>query len=110
MKIYYEESGHTLGKAFAKNLELLTEDGAFNYAGYLLADKNNTSIKVAKYSGTTRTDLIESNEYGHGMFSKATKQVIEQDCGREQNNHKNHVKRKTASQSMASHRLARGYH
>lgn len=77
LKIYYEESGHTLGKAFAKNLELLTEDGAFNYAGYLLADKNNTSIKVAKYSGTTRTDLIESNEYGHECLVKATKQVID---------------------------------
>ena len=77
LKIYYEESGYSLGKAFAKNLELLTEDGAFNYAGYLLADKNNTSIKVAKYSGTTRTDLIESNEYGHECLVKATKQVID---------------------------------
>ena len=77
LKIYYEESGHTLGKAFAKNLELLTENGAFNYAGYLLVDKNNTSIKVAKYSGKTRTDLIESNEYGHECLVKATKQVID---------------------------------
>lgn len=77
LKIYYEESGYTLGKAFAKNLELLTEDGNFNYAGYLLADKNNTSIKVAKYSGTTRTDLIESNEYGHECLVKAIKQVID---------------------------------
>ena len=77
MKIYYEEAGYNLGKAFAKNLELLTEDGAFNYAGYLLADKNNTSIKVAKYSGKTRTDLIESNEYGHECLVKATKQVID---------------------------------
>ena len=77
LKIYYEESGHTLGKAFAKNLELLTEDGAYNYAGYLLADKNNTSIKVAKYSGRTRIDLIESNEYGHECLVKANKQVID---------------------------------
>ena len=77
LKIYYEEAGYNLGKAFAKNLELLTEDGAFNYAGYLLADKNNTSIKVAKYSGKTRTDLIESNEYGHECLVKATKQVID---------------------------------
>ena len=58
-------------------MELLAEDGAFNYAGYLLADKNNTSIKVAKYSGKTRIDLIESNEYGHECLVKATKQVID---------------------------------
>jgi predicted HTH transcriptional regulator len=77
LKIYYEESGFKLGSAFAKNLELLTEDGAFNYAAYLLADKNNTSIKVAKYSGVNRTDLIESNEYGHECLVKATKQVID---------------------------------
>ncbi|HAV54127.1 MAG TPA: transcriptional regulator, partial [Aequorivita sp.] len=77
LKIYYQESGHTLGNAFAKNLELLTEDGLYNYAAYLLADKNNTSIKVAKYSGTSRADLIESNEYGHESLVKATKQVID---------------------------------
>lgn len=77
LKIYYEESGHKLGNAFAKILELLTEDGAFNYAAYLLADKNNPFIKVAKYSGDNRPDLIESNEYGHECLVKATKQVID---------------------------------
>ena len=30
-------------------MELLTEDGALNYAAYLLADENGLSIKVAKY-------------------------------------------------------------
>ncbi|SRX74716.1 RNA-binding domain-containing protein [Aequorivita antarctica] len=77
LKIYYQESGYSLGNTFAKNLELLTEDGLYNYAAYLLADKNNTSLKVAKYSGTTRADLIESNEYGHESLVKATKQVID---------------------------------
>ncbi|SFB93385.1 Predicted transcriptional regulator, contains HTH domain [Algibacter lectus] len=77
LKIYYEESGYKLGSAFAKNLELFTEDGTYNYAAYLLADKNSTSIKVAKYSGTNRTDLIESNEYGNECLAKATKQVID---------------------------------
>jgi len=77
LKIYYQESGYNLGNNFAKNLELLTEDGLYNYAAYLLADKNNTSIKVAKYSGTSRADLIESNEYGHESLVKATKQVID---------------------------------
>lgn len=88
LKIYYEESGHKLGNAFAKNLELLTEDGAYNYAAYLLADKNNTSIKVAKYSGTNRTDLIESNEYGHECLAKATKQVIDKIAVENRNNTK----------------------
>ena len=51
-----------LNKQFKRNLELLTEDGSFNYAAYLLADENNVSIKVAKYKGTNRTELIESND------------------------------------------------
>ena len=77
LKIYYEEAGYKLGNAFAKNLELHTEDGSFNYAAYLLADRNNTSIKVAKYSGSNRADLVESNEYGNECLVKATKQVID---------------------------------
>ena len=77
LKIYYESAGITLNKQFARNLELLTEDGKFNYAAYLLADRNNLSIKVAKYNGTGRSDLVESNEYGQESLIKATKQVLD---------------------------------
>jgi ATP-dependent DNA helicase RecG len=31
LRIYYEEAGVSLGDRFAANLELLTEDGAYNY-------------------------------------------------------------------------------
>ncbi len=75
LKIYYNESGFNLGAKFADNLELITESGDFNYAAYLLSDKNGNSIKVAKYSGKDRVDLIESNEYGFCSLIKATKQV-----------------------------------
>lgn len=34
LRIYYEEAGFSLGDRFAANLELLTEDGAYNYAAY----------------------------------------------------------------------------
>ena len=77
MKIYYEGGGRPLGEQFANNLELLTESGTYNYAGYLLADVNNNSIKVAKYAGTDRVDLIESEEYGHCCVLKATHQVLD---------------------------------
>jgi hypothetical protein len=43
------------------NLDLYTpEDKQLNYAAYLLADNNNISIKVAKYAGTDKCDLIEN--------------------------------------------------
>ena len=61
LKIYYNEADFELSKQFASNLELLTEADEYNYAAYLLADKNGNSIKVAKYAGADRVDLIESN-------------------------------------------------
>ena len=77
LKIYYDEKGLTLTKRFKQNLELLTEDEKLNYVAYLLGDENGTSIKVAKYSGTDRVDLIENNEYGYCSLIKATKSVID---------------------------------
>ncbi len=66
-----------LNDRFADNLELLTEDGKYNYAAYLLSDVNGLSIKVGKYAGTTRVDLIENEEYGFCSIIKATKAVLE---------------------------------
>lgn len=77
LRIYYEEKKKPLNKQFKRNLELLTEDASLNYAGYLLADENNVSIKVAKYGGTNRVDLIENNEYGYCSLIKATKSVLD---------------------------------
>lgn len=77
LKIYYEGAGKTLNQQFASNLELVTEDGLFNYVAYLLADMNGTSIKVAKYDGIDRVDLTENNEYGYCSLIKATKQVLD---------------------------------
>lgn len=44
---------------------------------YLLADENGVSIKVAKYAGTDKVDLIENEEYGYCSLIKATHQVLE---------------------------------
>jgi ATP-dependent DNA helicase RecG len=77
LKIYYEAAGLQLNDQFAANLELLTEEGDFNYVAYLLSDANSVSIKVAKYQGTDRVDLIENNEYGYCSLIKAAKQVLD---------------------------------
>jgi predicted HTH transcriptional regulator len=77
LKIYYQEKGIKLNNKFANNLELLTEDGALNYVAYLMADVNGTSIKVAKYKGTNRTNLIENEEYGYHSLVKACKLVLD---------------------------------
>ncbi|AVR46482.1 transcriptional regulator [Christiangramia fulva] len=77
LHIYYQEKQKPLNKQFRKNLELTTIEGDLNYAAYLLADENNLSVKVAKYKGDTRVDLMESNEYGYCSLVKATKSVLD---------------------------------
>ena len=77
LKIYYEGTNKILNQHFASNLELLTEEGKYNYAAYLLADSNGTSIKVAKYKGLDRVNLSENEEYGYCSLVKATKQVLD---------------------------------
>ena len=77
LRIYYQEHGFKLNDNFARTLELLTDDGAYNYAAYLLADENANSIKVAKYAGRDRVELVANNEYGMTSLVTATKRVIE---------------------------------
>ncbi len=77
LKIYYQERGLELNKKFANSLELLTPEGKYNYIAYLLADENGVSIKVAKYAGTDKVDLIENEEYGYCSLIKSTHHVLE---------------------------------
>ncbi|MEF9879207.1 MAG: ATP-binding protein [Clostridia bacterium] len=77
LKIYYQERGLALNERFANSLELLTPDGKWNYAAYLLADENGVSVKVAKYAGTDKVNLIENEEYGYCSLIKATYHVLD---------------------------------
>ncbi len=77
LNIYYDSKHLTLNSNFAKSLELLTDDGRYNYVAYLLADENSTSIKVAKYAGKDRDELIENHEYGYCSLLKATDRVLD---------------------------------
>jgi len=76
LKIYYEENGLPLTDQFAKNLDLLTEEGKYNYFAYLLADSNGVSIKIAKYSGSDKSDLVENKEFGYCSLIKAAFNVL----------------------------------
>ncbi len=77
LQIYYQSKGLTLNEKFAENLDLLTEDGKYNYIAYLLADNNGVSVKIAKYAGKDKVDLIENEEYGYCSLIKATKSVLD---------------------------------
>lgn len=76
LKIYYQERGLELNDEFASSLELLTQSGEYNYIAYLLADENGVSIKVAKYAGMDKVDLIENEEFGYCSLIKSTNNVL----------------------------------
>ncbi|HPO49821.1 MAG TPA: putative DNA binding domain-containing protein, partial [Spirochaetota bacterium] len=77
LKIYYNEAGFDIGDKFTANLELLTEEGEYNYAAYLLADSNGNSVQIAKYAGLDRVDLLQSKDYGYCSLIKTCKLVLD---------------------------------
>lgn len=77
LKIHYEGNGMILNDNFARNLNLLTDEGKYNYNAYLLADENNISIKLVKYLGTNKKELIENQEYGYCCLITATQRILD---------------------------------
>ena len=77
LRIYYQERGLALNDQFAASLELLTPEGKYNYIAYLLADENGVSIKIAKYAGRDKVDLIVNEEYGYCSLIKAANKVLD---------------------------------
>ncbi len=77
LKIYYEEHGLKLNDNFLQNLDLLTSEGKYNYNAFLLADENNVSIKLVKYLGTNKMNLVENQEYGYRCIITATQRILD---------------------------------
>lgn len=64
LKYYYQKNGLTINeKKFYQNANLKV-NGKFNMLAELLADENNTSIKVVRFSGIDKTKMLSRNEYG----------------------------------------------
>jgi predicted HTH transcriptional regulator len=77
LEIYYQAKKLKLNEQFKTSLELFTFDGSDNFVAYMLSDENGISVKVAKYAGTDKVDLIENYEYGYCCLIKATNQVLD---------------------------------
>lgn len=61
-------------KYFLDTLGFYTEEHKFNYLAYLLADKNDISIRVAKLHND---DFVERNGYGGCCLIKSINKVLE---------------------------------
>ncbi len=64
-------------KTFFKNTGLLTKNGKFNYLAEILSDNNNCSIKVVRFSGVDKTEMISRNEFGYQCLLIAMKKAYE---------------------------------
>lgn len=77
LKIYYEEHNLKLNDNFLQNLDLLTSEGKYNYNAFLLADENNVSIKLVKYLGNNKLELLENLEFGNRCLITATQRILD---------------------------------
>ena len=71
LKIYYQEHTLEVNDAFLQNLDFYTSEGKLNMVAYLLADTNSLSVRFAKYAGTDKCDLLETQEFGYCSLLKA---------------------------------------
>lgn len=65
LKYFYIKNGLTINQEnFFRNAGLKV-NGKFNMLAQLLADENDTSIKVVRFSGYDKTKMLSRNEYGY---------------------------------------------
>lgn len=78
LKSLYISNGYTINDAtFAKNMGLLTASGKYNYIAEILSDNNNCSIKVVRFKGKDKLEMISRNEFGYKCMLIALKQAFE---------------------------------
>lgn len=75
LKYYFAENGMTINnKNFAQNTGLLV-NGKYNLLAELLSDSNGVSIKVVRFAGKDKTNMISRNEYGYKCLISAMKEA-----------------------------------
>lgn len=78
LKNLYIAKGLTIDDAtFVQNLGLLTKRGTYNYIADILSDNNDCSIKVVRFKGKDKQEMIFRNEYGYKCLLIAMKQAFD---------------------------------
>ncbi|MDE6407968.1 MAG: putative DNA binding domain-containing protein, partial [Anaeroplasmataceae bacterium] len=77
LKIYYgEKKFHLSDDTFEDNLDLKTRNGKYNLLAELLSDENRISIKIARFRGIDKSELVEKSEYGYQCLLVAIDRMI----------------------------------
>lgn len=78
LKNLYLINGLTLNdETYKHNLNLVTNENKYNIMAELLSDNNAFSIKVAKFNGVDKINLVKRNEYGYKCLIVALQQVLD---------------------------------
>ena len=77
LKLYYGLKKKPLNENFVRSLDFLNSDGKFNMVAFLFADNNNISVRIGKYSGTDKGELIEREDFNDCCLITAMKKVID---------------------------------
>jgi predicted HTH transcriptional regulator len=77
LKLYYGLRKSPLNNNFAHSLDFMTLEDKYNMSAYLFADNNNISIRVGKYSGTDKSDLIGREDFRDCCLITAMKKVLD---------------------------------
>lgn len=78
LKQLYLIKGLTIDdETFARNMGLITKNGTYNYLAEILADNNNCSIKVVRFKGKDKQEMISRNEYGYHCLLIAMRQAYD---------------------------------
>ncbi len=62
---------------FEQNLGLVDNYGNYNYMAELLADENNTSIKVVTFAGNDKSVMLKRTDYGNKCLLLSVNNVLE---------------------------------
>ena len=74
----YLLKNYTIDKnTFYKNTGLLTSNNKFNLLANLLSDNSDYSIKVVRFSGSDKSNMIFRNEYGYKCLLLAMQQALD---------------------------------
>ena len=75
LKYFYMKNGLTINdENFCRNAGLMV-NGRFNMLAQLLADENDISVKVVRFSGKDKTKMISRNEYGYKCLISAMEEA-----------------------------------
>jgi len=78
LKGLYRSHNFTVNESnFLANTGLLTKRGSYNYLAEILSDNNNCSIKVVRFKGKDKQEMISRNEFGYKCLIISMKDAFE---------------------------------